>query len=505
MIPKSIRWRLQIWHGLILVIVLTAFGFTAYEVARENRLREIDEELYQQYGWVLPPPPSRSDQSPPSGLSPRDPRGARPHGNRPPGQDIGHNLAKEAILQINRPGSGPTNEFYFLMWQKDGSLLASSGGAPANVPRPERVTAFGGTAETRESGGMHGPPFPGPGPSRGRSAARSRGEFREVFQFMPSGDCILIGRSIASDLASMRQLRWWFIAAGAGILALGLAGGWWLASRAIQPIESISATAVKIAAGDLAQRISVADTESELGRLASVLNSTFVRLQVAFANQARFTSDASHELRTPVSVILTQTQSALSRERSAAEYREALQACQRSAQRMRRLAESLLELARLDSGQETMKRERFDLTGVVRESVELVRPLAEQRGIEIRSDLAPAECLGDSARIAQVITNLLANAIHFNCDQGMVDVKTGAENGQATLVVADTGIGIPAEDLPHVFERFYRVDKSRSRLQGHAGLGLAISKAILDANHGTIEISSQPGKGSTVTVKLPVH
>jgi two-component system OmpR family sensor kinase len=234
------------------------------------------------------------------------------------------------------------------------------------------------------------------------------------------------------------------------------------------------------------------------------LNSTFARLEAAFANQARFTSDASHELRTPVSVILTQTQTALSRERSAAEYREALEACQRSAQRMRRLAESLLELARLDSGQETMKRERFDLPAVVRESVELIGPLAELRGIEIRCDLAPAECVGDATRIGQVVTNLLANAIHFNRDQGTVSVKTGTQDGQATLVVADTGIGIPAEDLPHVFERFYQVDKSRSRLQGHTGLGLAISKAILEANHGTIAIASEPEKGSTVTVKLPL-
>src|SRR5204863_3265733 len=138
---------------------------------------------------------------------------------------------------------------------------------------------------------------------------------------------------------------------------LGLAGGWWIATRAIQPIADISATATKIAAGDLSQRISAADAENELGRLASVLNSTFARLEAAFAQQARFTADASHELRTPVSVILTQTQTALSRPRTEAEYREALEACQRAAQRMRKLTNSLLELARLDAGQDTVKAE----------------------------------------------------------------------------------------------------------------------------------------------------
>ena len=166
---------------------------------------------------------------------------------------------------------------------------------------------------------------------------------------------------MAPDLAAMRRLALWLTAAGAAVLLLGLAGGWWVATRAIRPIEAISATAVKIAGGDLSQRINAADTDSELGRLAGVLNSTFARLEAAFAQQARFTSDASHELRTPVSVILSQTQTALSRERTSPEYREALEACQRAARRMKTLTESLLELARLDAGQEPMKRERFDL------------------------------------------------------------------------------------------------------------------------------------------------
>ena len=173
--------------------------------------------------------------------------------------------------------------------------------------------------------------------------------------------------------------------AGVGgiILLLGLAGGWWLVSRAIRPIEDISATAVKISAGDLSQRINVAEAESELGQLAAVLNSTFARLETAFAQQKQFAADAAHELRTPVSVILTQTQTALNRERTAAEYRETIEACQRAAQRMRQLMESLLELARLDAGQESLKRVRFDFSKMIAGAIELVRPLAEERGVKI--------------------------------------------------------------------------------------------------------------------------
>jgi heavy metal sensor kinase len=321
---------------------------------------------------------------------------------------------------------------------------------------------------------------------------------------MPGGDVLLVGRSLAQDLKDMQALALRLVGAGAGVLLLGLAGGWWLATRAIRPIEDIGATALKIAAGDLSQRINVADTDSELGRLASVLNSTFSRLEAAFAHQARFTSDASHELRTPVSVVLTQTQSALAREREPAEYRQALEACQRAAQRMRKLTQSLLALARLDAGQDPMRREAFDLARVTRECVEMVRPLAAERGVELVCDLPAMPCPGDAERISQVATNLLSNAIQFNHPGGQVRVSTRAENGVAVLTVADTGQGIPAQDLPHIFERFYRVEQSRSAAQGGTGLGLAISKAIVDAHSGTIGVSSQPGAGSTFSVKLPL-
>jgi signal transduction histidine kinase len=240
-----------------------------------------------------------------------------------------------------------------------------------------------------------------------------------------------------------------------------------------------------------------------LGRLAGVLNSTFARLEAAFANQARFTSDASHELRTPVSVILSQTQTSLSRERGPAEYRETLEACRRAAQRMRSLIESLLELARLDAGQDRMKQERFDLSRVARDCVELVRPLATERGVEIHCELPAVECHGDSERMGQVVTNLLSNAIHFNHEKGEVRVVARSEGGTAFLTVADTGIGIPEEELSHIFDRFYRVDKSRSRIQGKTGLGLAICKAIVEAHSGAISVTSRIGSGSSFEIRLP--
>jgi heavy metal sensor kinase len=495
MILKSIRWRLQVWHGLLLVLVLTGFGFTAYRLSRDNQLRRVDQELNQRLmALIRPRPPGRHPDGPPEPDAERPPPEHRPERPDLPGE------VRAALQQAGAAELSQTNAYYYVLWHADGVVDVRSASAPADVPFPTEAA-------------LERPPPPPP-PEKGRPGRRppplsppvlrTRGTAREMFRFLPRGECVLVGHSLAPDLAALRRLALWLTMAGAGVLLLGLAGGWWLASRAIRPIEDISATAVKIAGGDLTHRINAADTESELGRLATVLNSTFARLEAAFTQQARFTADASHELRTPVAVILNQTQSALMRDRSDAEYRETLEACQRAAQRMRALTESLLELARLDAGQATMKLEPCNLAPVAQESVELVRPLAHEAGVEVECQLARADCLGDAERIGQVVVNLLNNAIQFNRRGGGVRVSTKADDGAAVLEVTDTGTGIPAEDLPYIFERFYRVDKSRARTQGHAGLGLAICKAIVEAHSGSIAAASQPGAGSTFTVRLPL-
>jgi two-component system, OmpR family, sensor kinase len=490
MIFHSIRWRLQVWHSLILVLVLIGFGTTAYRVARANQLRRIDQELQQRLFSALRPGPP-PDPNFFKGSPGQNPAQDRHPPERGPSHGADHDPAvwrgrmQEVIARVGVLEAGQTNAFYYLVWEPDGSLLASSAGAPKDVPPPLEASR--------------------PPNSNEKPGARTRGEFRELGVCLPFGDRALVGRSMAPDLAAMHQLALWLFAAGISVLALGMAGGWWSAGRAIRPIEAISATAIKIAGGDLSQRINASDTDSELGRLAEVLNSTFARLEAAFANQVRFTADASHELRTPVSVILSQTQTSLSRDREGGEYRETLQACQRAAQRMRRLIESLLELARLDAGQEPMKQEPFDLGRVARESVELVRPLAAERHVELRCELAVVQCMGDAERFGQVVTNLLSNAIHFNREHGEVQVLVKGDKEGACLTVTDTGVGIPPEDIPHIFERFYRVDKSRSRIQGKTGLGLAICKALVEAHSGSIQVRSQPGFGTTFEVRLPAR
>lgn len=482
---RSIKWQLQLWYGLILVLVLAGFGFTAYQLEWGRQMRRIDDELQRRFAVLadaLRPAHPLREAGPPIGGPPGlMPDHLVPRQNPPPPKFELPPWAS-GLFGTNQP-----ENFYFIILGRDREI-AHGGSVPNHiiwdVPEFMRVNR---PAEIK---------MPKPPP------AFTVGGFRESLDQTPAGETIVVGCSLQPAQKELHLTALTLTAIGGLILLVGLAGGWWIASRAIRPIEDISATAVKISAGDMSQRINVAETESELGRLAAVLNSTFARLETAFAQQRQFTADAAHELRTPVSVMLTQTQTALQRERGAAEYRETIEACQRASQRMRKLIESLLELARLDAGQETLKRMKFDLSRAAWDCVELVRPLAAARGIKIHCDLPPVEGHGDAERLAQVITNLLANAVQYNQDNGDVRISAKRQGSLIHLAVSDTGPGISRADLPHVFDRFYRADASRS--SGQTGLGLAISKAIVEAHGGTIEVASEENVGTVFTVRLPL-
>ena len=470
---NSIKWRLQLWYGLILVVVLAGFGGTAYQLERNRQFRQFDYELQRRFDTLarlLHAPHGQQsgeqpfDRPPPRDRFPED----EPFGqnNRPPPEF--HLPTEQAYLF----GTNGSDSFYFIIHTRNGRVLAYS----ANVPPLEMDPPLNRQPDLTEI---------------------TRGIDRDL----PSGEKIQVGCSIVPLLKELRQTALKLAGVGGTILFFGLLGGWWFVNRALRPISEISSTAVKISAGDLSQRINTAEAESELGQLAAVLNSTFARLETAFAQQKQFASDAAHELRTPLTVILTQTQMALGRDRDAAGYKTTVEACQRAAQRMRKLIESLLELARFDAGQEVIKRLKFDLAKTIYDSAELVQTLAEERGVKIISEISPLEINGDSERVAQVVTNLLTNAVQYNQPNGEVRVNLKLENGLAVLEIFNTGKGITPEDLPRVFERFYRAEKSRTGA-GNSGLGLSICKAIVEAHGGTMEAASAAG-GTTFTVRLP--
>ncbi len=450
--PTSLRSQLQFWYGILLAALLFGFAVFAFVFERERRLRGLDELLRARIAEI-----TAAFQSSPER-----------------GKDIRVAL-EERIVPALKDKFSSVSGCYFVVWMRGEAPVARSLNAP----------------------------FPIEKPVYGSDAARMRGEFRETLLFTPPVDCILVGCSMQPIKEDMQRLAGVLCAVGCGVLVAGLLGGWHLTTRAIRPIEKIREAAEKIAAGDLSQRVVIDRKETELGRLAESLNWTFSRLELEFDKQSHFLADAAHELRTPVAVLLTQTQSALVRERSPQEYREALVCCERSAQKMRRLIESLFELARLQAEKDTPPLERCDLAVLVSDSVQHILPLAAARGIRMVTTLAAAECVADRERLNQVLTNLLANAIEYNQEEGEVRVCVGVENGAAVLSIANTGAGIEDEDLPHVFGRFYRADKARVGSGGHMGLGLAIAQAIVQAHGGTIGVESTPGVLTTFTVRLP--
>ena len=469
---KSMRWRLQAWHGVLLLLVLLAVGLKSYFLARENRFGVIDQELQRQ--CIVD-----AEAIVAGGLSVKQEVFGNP-GRATGTSTVSTNDALEPQSQAKYTAILDRNEqagFYYILWHRDGTVRLCSHNLPGDIPRP----VVSGTLNSR---------------------MRTRGDLREQFIETANGSQLLVGRSIATDLASLHHLAIRIASFVCVIMTFGLAGGWWLSTCAIRPIEEMTTTASKIAEGNITERINLSDTDSELGQLARVLNASFDQLRAALDRQVQFTADASHELRTPVSVVLAEANSALARERTPAEYQEALESCRRAARRMRLLTESLFKLARLDSGEQPGKHEPCDLQVVVLEAINLLRPLAEERSVKLHADLCDGPCIGDAEQLGQVVTNLVSNAIQYNRPGGEVRVRLSSGGQTMVLNVIDTGQGIAAEDLPHIFDRFYRADKSRSRADGHVGLGLAITKAIVEAHGGNISVSSEAGSGTTFTVGL---
>lgn len=463
-IVHSLRWRLQLWHGLVLAGVLLGFGIPAYSLIRDSRQAAFDAQLHQRVTAVAGSlrPPRRP---PPQGERPR------PQGDRPPPPEVNLTAEQRALF-------GDENGFYYALFLLDGKMFNSGGTIPANIQIPTDEEA------------------------RRRPPIRNRGDYREIIHKGLRSEWIVVGGRPNHLNAENRKLAWLLAGTGFAVLILGLGAGWLMATRAIRPIDAISETAARISGGNLSERIDHTHMDRELGALAAVLNETFGRLEAAFERQKQFTGDAAHELRTPVTVVLSQAQLALRTERESVEYREALEACERAARRMRNLTESLLTLSKLDSHSEPLASTPVDLAEIAREGVELLQSVAQEHGVIVSGDFAAAPATGDRQRLGQILTNLVTNAFQHSPSGGVVHVSTKSNGSTVSLQVSDQGPGIDSKHLPHLFDRFYRTDDSRNRRSGGAGLGLAICKAIADAHRATLSVDSTPGKGTTFTLRM---
>lgn len=372
---------------------------------------------------------------------------------------------------------GDPSHPYFAIWRDDGQL----------------VKAAGWTGQV--------PPLAGDFPFE-VEVSRFRDE-HEVRRMGPYKTRILVGMPIGQELSDLRRFAWLLAAMGAAVLAVGLVGGWVVSSRLVRPLAQMSKSAAAISAVNLSQRLDPAGASSEMAGLAGTLNATFDRLEAAFVRQAAFTADASHELRTPLAVLRSGTQLALNRQRSPEEYREALATALKATERMTGTVDNLLALARLDSGTAPVHRLlKFDV--IVRDAVEALRALAERSDVCLFVNVEPVALNGDADGLTRVVTNLVDNAIRYNRPGGEIHVQLIRADVFTELAIRDTGTGIADDDLPHVFDRFYRVDKARASATGGSGLGLAICRATVFSHRGTINVGSAIGEGTTVSVMLPL-
>lgn len=486
MIFHSIRWRILAWNFGLLATTAAVLLVAFHRHGRANRTQAADLRLRQlmttSMGAVGEIVPGVAGPRPAERGTPANP--PRPRANDNPAQ------RKAKAEQTVRELEGEGCRLLVADPGKSEVLFSSLG---SDEPAAALLAACQEQLSAKSEDG---------GPARPVDLIFTQGT-RRILLHRPPGPTFVAFILDASALeAELRALAWKLFAAGVALTGVGCSIGWVLAGRSLRPIERIAADAEGIAAGDYGRKIDVEDTESELGRLAVVLNETFGRMNEARERVTQFTADASHELRTPLAVILSDSQGALRQERTPAEYRATLETIQRSALRMKAISDALLELAQGDAGR-PVAQDACDLADLADEAVALLGRLARDHEAKLVAQLEGAPVKGDAGRLGRVILNLVVNAILHNAAGVTVTVATGVRDGRPYLAVSDDGRGIAAENLPRIFDRFHRADASRSRHTGGAGLGLAIVKQAVEAHGGRIAVTSEVGRGTTFTVTLP--
>ena len=458
----SVRTRLTLWYAAVLALSLIAFAVLVYYAAAAIFYERQDESLRSTAQTVASAYLEEFEEQ--------------------------HTLAKAGqvvLTELVFPNR------YVQVMDKDGRPIASSGNLSDTVlPIPATLL----------------------NQARERSGSFVSVNGLRVAVVPLSRDQELGFATVAEPLSvieeGLSRLRRNFVAGVPVILLLATAGGYFLARKSLSPIASMSQQTQHISAARLSSRLNVTNPRDELGRLATTINDLLTRLENSFKEQQRFVADASHELRTPLAVLRGETEVALTKTRTIHEYQESLSLIKDEAERLSRIVEDLFILARqpLDTPAALMK-EPLSLNETVNDCARAAQVLATRKGVRLKTANESASIVlqGDKELLQRLILNLLDNAVKYTPAGGEISFALTRHNGNAQIVVRDTGIGIPQSDQLHVFDRFYRVDKARSRALGGAGLGLSIARWIVDAHGGKIEVQSAPGQGSTFTVELPLQ
>jgi len=331
------------------------------------------------------------------------------------------------------------------------------------------------------------------------------------YPVMRNGDLVTlvqVGTSLGSVEETLARLLRTLLITVPLILLFSSLGGYFLARTTFDPVNEIVTTAREISAMNLSRRISVKNPKDELGKLAETFNNMIERLEKSFARIMQFSADASHELRTPLTILKGETEWALRSARNVDEYKEILTSNLEEINHMSNIIEDLLVLARADMGEMPMDMHPIALGHILGEVHDMGRVLADMKDMELVldvTDLDGVRILGNDLRLRQLFLNLVDNGIKYTRNGGRVDLAARVQEDRVQVKVIDNGIGISDEDQKRIFDRFYRVDKHRSRAEGGTGLGLSICRFITEAHNGSIEVSSNTGMGSTFTVTLPIY
>ncbi len=333
--------------------------------------------------------------------------------------------------------------------------------------------------------------------------------FRFIFRTLEAnGHVYTVEMGIPADDAveTLQLFRSYLLMFAPLLLLVAAGGGYWLSRRALSPVDALVRTAREVSGTNLTSRLQKLETGDELQRLSDTLNEMLDRIESAFHRITEFTADASHELRTPVSLIRTEAELALRRSRGEAEYKESLRHILLEAERTTTLIEQLLSIARADSGRETLKFESVDLRHTLRSVVDGWQQVATIRNLQFSASLDEQNphVMGDETLLRRLADILLDNAFKYTSAPGSVHLSLEHTADSAVVTVRDSGVGIAEEDQARIFERFYRVDKARSRAPGGSGLGLAIAQWIVIQHRGSIAVESRAGQGATFRVELPL-
>ena len=476
----TLRVRLTLWYTVVLAFLLLVFSLTSYFLFARGENRRTDADLAElAKSFLVTFQDELKDPDEPGGLQ----TAARQ-------AMLEHRVRGDTLLIVDSAGKIVANS---------ADVLPSS--APANSIAAHAV-ASSGFQQFVEAALQSDRAY--------RNVAAEKGGLRAcAVRFTANGQTwsLVILRSLHAQHEILEEIRIafaWLIPLG---VLLASVGGYFLARRSLAPVAAMGAQAERIGATNLHDRLAVRNPNDELGRLAQTFNDLLDRLEQSFERQRRFISDASHELRTPVSILRGEAEVALSQaSRSPEEYRESLAVLHQEAQRLARIVEDLFTLTRADAGEYRLARTDFYLEELVADGVRAARALAQAKNITL-SVVAANEMpvRADEDLVRRMILNLLDNAIKYTPAGGNISIVSGSVPGGYEVSVTDSGPGIPAEMQSRIFERFFRVDRARSRsgVDGGAGLGLSIARWIAEAHLGRIELVRSDSTGSAFNVYIP--